>query len=190
MSASRAHHAEIGGIPSGLDAPGRRRRLAEEGVVLPPTLSGAGRRAPQWDEIFGSVARTGRRVAVAGGPEDNLADLRAAVAANHAGAPCPLSTGRGSTDSVRTVQRLHGDRLERAGCRADRARPSSAIGDGRLPGGPSIWTTARPWRVRDRDRAGDGRTSTSPAAASVHPGNLNATPAIVQQRGDLRACVS
>src|SRR5690606_30579918 len=79
--ASRAHHAEIGGTRPG-SMPPLARTLAEEGVILPPLhLVRAGR------ERFGDVEALLRH-----GPhpsrsvEENMADLRAALAANRRGA--------------------------------------------------------------------------------------------------------
>ncbi len=79
--ASRAHHAEIGGIRPG-SMPFDAKWLAEEGVVIPAmhlVRGGEGR----WDKV---------RAVLAGGPfpsravDDNLADLRAQLAANQRGA--------------------------------------------------------------------------------------------------------
>ncbi|HTQ80145.1 MAG TPA: hydantoinase B/oxoprolinase family protein, partial [Thermoanaerobaculia bacterium] len=79
--ANRAHHAEIGGIRPG-SMPPEATRLVEEGVVLPPTYLVRGGRP-----LFGEIRRL---LETAPHPsravEENLADLRAAVAANHRGA--------------------------------------------------------------------------------------------------------
>ncbi|MDQ7087981.1 MAG: hydantoinase B/oxoprolinase family protein [Acidobacteriota bacterium] len=80
LVASRAHHAEIGGRRPG-SMPPDSRHLAEEGVVLPPVLLMRGGRTA-WETV--------RRILAAGpwpsrAVEDNLADLRAALAANLAG---------------------------------------------------------------------------------------------------------
>ncbi|HEX4144048.1 MAG TPA: hydantoinase B/oxoprolinase family protein [Pirellulales bacterium] len=81
FTASRAHHAEIGGIAPGSMPPGSRN-LAEEGVVIRNFhLFTAGE--PHWDEL-GEVLAAGpypsRDVAT------NLADSTAQVAANRRGA--------------------------------------------------------------------------------------------------------
>ncbi|MBA2243598.1 MAG: hydantoinase B/oxoprolinase family protein, partial [Gemmatimonadetes bacterium] len=79
--ASRAHHAELGGSRPG-SMPPAAHTLAEEGVVLPPIYLVRGGQA-RWDELR-------RRLEEGPYPsravEDNLADLRAQVAANHRGA--------------------------------------------------------------------------------------------------------
>ncbi|HYR08797.1 MAG TPA: hydantoinase/oxoprolinase family protein, partial [Longimicrobium sp.] len=79
--ASRAHHAEIGGTRPG-SMPPAATTLAEEGVVIAPMHLVRGGEA-RWEAM---------RDVLAGGPhpsrsiDDNLADLAAAVAANHRGA--------------------------------------------------------------------------------------------------------
>ncbi|MFO0898369.1 MAG: hydantoinase B/oxoprolinase family protein [Pirellulales bacterium] len=81
FTASRAHHAEIGGKTPG-SMPPFSRNLAEEGVLIRNfKLVAAGQ--PRFEEL-GELLRSGpypsRAVA------DNLADLAAQVAANHQGA--------------------------------------------------------------------------------------------------------
>lgn len=80
FTASRAHHAEIGGIAPG-SMPPFSKSLAEEGVRISNfKLVDAG--TPRWDAL---------RDLLSGGPwpsrspEDNLVDLEAQVAANHQG---------------------------------------------------------------------------------------------------------
>jgi N-methylhydantoinase B len=70
FSASRAHHADIGGpTPAGM--PARSRTLEEEGVVIPPTRVGE-------EELAGLAGRMRN-------PPQRLADLRAQRAANLVG---------------------------------------------------------------------------------------------------------
>ncbi|MCH6552043.1 MAG: hydantoinase B/oxoprolinase family protein, partial [Planctomycetes bacterium] len=79
--ASRAHHAEIGGTRPG-SMPPLAKSLAEEGVVLAPAhLIRAGE--ARFAEIERQLAEAPYPSRAIG---DNLADLRAAVAANHRGA--------------------------------------------------------------------------------------------------------
>jgi 5-oxoprolinase (ATP-hydrolysing) len=167
--ASRAHHAEIGGTRPG-SMPPAARTLAEEGVVIAPMHLVRGGEA-RWDAM---------REVLAGGPhpsrsiDDNLADLAAAVAANHRGA-----------ELLRALAREHGrdavadymDSLKRraeAGIRqALRRIPDGAYqAEERLDDGS-------PLRVRITV-AGDGASIDFAGSADVHPGNLNATPAIVR----------
>ncbi|HND54277.1 MAG TPA: hydantoinase B/oxoprolinase family protein, partial [Pirellulaceae bacterium] len=81
FTASRAHHAEIGGIRPG-SMPPFSRTLAEEGVLIRNfKLVDAGRsRAEELRELLSTAPYPSRSV------DDNLADLAAQVAANHQGA--------------------------------------------------------------------------------------------------------
>jgi len=167
--ANRAHHAEIGGSRPG-SMPPAATCLAEEGVVLPPTLVIDGGK-PHWDHL--------RRL-LGGGPypsrnvEDNLADLRAAVAANHAGAASlrrlVAEHGREQvTHYMSELTRLAEGRMRAALRRlGDTSREAAEeLDDGRL------------LQVRLDVRGGDIQIDFS-GSAEVHPGNLNATPAIVR----------
>ncbi|MGK7368583.1 MAG: hydantoinase B/oxoprolinase family protein [Candidatus Halalkalibacterium sp. M3_1C_030] len=79
-AASRAHHAEIGGTRPG-SMPPDATTLAEEGVVIPPMYL-VRKGEPQWGTIREHLtdARYPTRAI-----EENMADLQAAVAANHRG---------------------------------------------------------------------------------------------------------
>ncbi|HEX8904705.1 MAG TPA: hydantoinase B/oxoprolinase family protein, partial [Longimicrobiaceae bacterium] len=167
--ASRAHHAEIGGTRPG-SMPPDARTLAEEGVVIPPTFLVRGGQA-RWEEM--------RRL-LAGAPhptravEENLADLAAAVAANHRGA-----------ELLAAMAREHGsaavagymDALKRRA--EDGVREAlDALEDGvyeareQLDDGAELCA-----RVEIR---GGTAVIDFAGTAGVHPGNLNATPAIVR----------
>jgi 5-oxoprolinase (ATP-hydrolysing) len=81
FTASRAHHAEIGGITPG-SMPPFSKSLAEEGVLI-RNFKLVSQGSPRWDEL--------RDLLLAGtyptrDVEANLADLAAQVAANHRGA--------------------------------------------------------------------------------------------------------
>ena len=167
--ASRAHHAEIGGTRPG-SMPPSARTLAEEGVVIAPMhLVSEGR--ARWEEI---------RAVLEGGPhpsravDDNLADLAAAVAANHRGA-----------EMLRAMAREHGrdavagymGALKR---RADEGIRAALRG---MPDGEYVaeerLDDGSPLRVRIVVQ-GDRASISFAGSAGVHPGNLNATPAIVR----------
>ncbi|HEV2132213.1 MAG TPA: hydantoinase B/oxoprolinase family protein, partial [Longimicrobiaceae bacterium] len=167
--ASRAHHAELGGSRPG-SMPPAARTLAEEGVVIPPTYLVRGGRA-RWKELH-------RRLEEGPYPsrtvEDNLADLRAQVAANHRGAELlrTLATQHGAATVAHYMAVLTG-RAER------RVREALA----RLPDGSyeaeERFDDGSPLRVRI-EIAGDRAVLDFAGSAAVHPGNLNATPAIVR----------
>jgi 5-oxoprolinase (ATP-hydrolysing) len=171
--ASRAHHAEIGGSRPG-SMPPHARCLAEEGVVLPPTyLVRAG--VPAWDEVR-------RRLLAPPFPsravEENLADLRAAVAANHHGAAglAALAAAHGRPAVERNMAALKAHAEERLRAALARLPPGDHAAAERLDDGSplAVRVTIRP-------------PGSTPAAvldwggsAGVHAGNLNAPPAVVR----------
>ncbi|HET7232735.1 MAG TPA: hydantoinase B/oxoprolinase family protein [Longimicrobium sp.] len=167
--ASRAHHAEIGGTRPG-SMPPDARTLAEEGVVIPPTWLVRGGEA-RWDDL---------RAMLTGAPhptravDENLADLAAAVAANHRGAQLLAGMAaehgasavagymdalkRRAEDGVREALRSLGDGVYEA---------EEALDDGSV--------------LCARIQVEDGRAVVDFAGtADVHAGNLNATPAVVR----------
>jgi 5-oxoprolinase (ATP-hydrolysing) len=168
--ASRAHHAEIGGMRPGSMPPGARC-LAEEGVVLPPTYL-ARRGEARWEEL--------RRLLTSGpyptrAVDENLADLRAAAAANHSGAEALRALARAAGGRRRVAFFM--EALERRA--EERLRAALA----RLPRG----------HLAAVERLDDGspiavRIDVGPAgacldftgSAGVHPGNLNAPPAVLR----------
>jgi 5-oxoprolinase (ATP-hydrolysing) len=167
--ASRAHHAEIGGTRPG-SMPPAARTLVEEGVVIRPMhLVRAGE--ARWDAMRGVLA---------GGPhpsrnvDDNLADLAAAVAANHRGA-----------ELLRGLAREHGPAAVAEYMDALKRRAEAGIRDAlrRIPDGSyraeERLDDGSPLCVRI-DVEGDRAVIDFGGSADVHPGNLNATPAIVR----------
>jgi 5-oxoprolinase (ATP-hydrolysing) len=107
-------------------------------------------------------------------PAENLADLRAAVAANRHGAAALMVLAE--EHGPRTVQRGMAELKDRAERLARRLLAS--LPDGRrearqtLDDGSAIQVTI--------DVAGDRAVFDFAGTADVHPGNLNATPAIVR----------
>jgi len=165
--ANRAHHAEIGGIQPG-SVPARARRLTDEGVVIPPTRL-VSRGETRWTEIetvLSSGPHPSRAVA------DNLADLHAAVAANRRGVAGVLGLADGH--GAETVRRAMAALYRRA---ADLMRAALR----RLPDGTSRAVQrlddGTPIAVRFAVE-GDRATIDLSGSGGVHPGNLNATPAI------------
>jgi 5-oxoprolinase (ATP-hydrolysing) len=175
--ANRAHHAEIGGARPG-SMPPSARRLVEEGVVIPPVHL-VQRGEPRWEEL---------RSRLAGGPfpsravEENLADLRAAVAANHRGA-----------EALRGLARQHGREVVAGAMEALKARAEERLRQalGRLPEARyealERLDDGSPIAVRIEIASNGGGSGNGPAAvvdfagsAGVHPGNLNAPPAVVR----------
>jgi 5-oxoprolinase (ATP-hydrolysing) len=171
--ASRAHHAEIGGSRPG-SMPPHARCLAEEGVVLPPIHLVRGG-VPAWEEVR-------RRLLAPPFPsraaEENLADLRAAVAANHQGAAglAALAAAHGRAAVERNMAALKAHAEERLRAALARLPPGEYAAGERLDDGS-------PLAVRITVAA----PGSTPAAvvdwsgsAGVHAGNLNAPPAVVR----------
>ena len=167
--ASRAHHAEIGGTRPG-SMPPDATRLVEEGVVLPPQhLVAAGE--PRWERL---------RSQLEGAPfpsravEENLADLAAAQAANHRGvsALTTLIANHGVGEVGRYMTALARQSEERV------ARALEALGDGRFEAREEL-DDGSPLAVAFEIEGGRARIDFA-GSAGVHPGNLNATPAVVR----------
>jgi 5-oxoprolinase (ATP-hydrolysing) len=166
--ATRAHHAEIGGCRPG-SMPPAASRLVEEGVVIDPTWI-VRRGQPRWSEMR-SILESGpwpSRVV-----DDNLADLRAAVAANHAGARALLAlTERHGREVVARYMAALTELAEtRVGAALEGIPDGSYRAEERLDDGS-------PLRVRIDIAGGSARVDFA-GSAGVHAGNLNATPAIV-----------
>lgn len=167
--ASRAHHAELGGTRPG-SMPPAARTLAEEGVVIPPTLLvRAG--VAHWDDlqrVFERAFYPSRAVA------ENLADLRAQLAANQYGASAlvALAKTHGSGQVAAAMDGLFELAARHAG---------AALG--RLGEGP--WEAVEELDdgtpLRAAVRREDGVTTIDfTGSGGVHPGNLNATTAVVR----------
>ncbi|MEM9291235.1 MAG: hydantoinase B/oxoprolinase family protein [Acidobacteriota bacterium] len=165
--ASRAHHAEIGGARPG-SMPPSASCLAEEGVVLSPTYL-LRRGTPRWDQI---------RRRLMSGPypsrslEENLADLAAAVAANHRGAA-----------ALRQLAEDHGAPVVLAQMKGLRQLAKDALSQAltTLPQGPWKALTrlddGTPLKVAIH-RQGSGLRVDFSGSGPVHRGNLNAPPAV------------
>lgn len=165
--ASRAHHAEIGGRRPG-SMPPDARTLAEEGVVLEPSLLLASGE-PRWQEMrrrLESGPYPSRSVA------ENLADLAAAVAANRRGA-----------EALRRLARDHGagkvaEQMAALQALAARSLAEALIahGDGRYQA-RELLDDGTPIAVSVELSGGRGRVDFTGTGAT-HPGNLNAPPAV------------
>jgi 5-oxoprolinase (ATP-hydrolysing) len=166
--ACRAHHAEIGGIRPG-SVPPDAKSLVEEGMVIRPTLLVEGG-DPHWDRI---------ERALTWGPyptrmlDDNLADLRAMLAAIVRGRETmiQLATAVGFDHVVEHMDALRSLAAEQV--RSALGRIPDGVHQSRQlldDGSPLVATF-----TIDGDRA----TLDFEGSAGVHPGNLNATPAIV-----------
>lgn len=167
-TASRAHHAELGGRTPG-SMPPRARTLEEEGVVIAPRRLADGGTF-DWDGLR-ALLRSGPWPSRA--PEDNVADLAAAVAANRAGAEALLRLAQDEG-----IDRLQGAMRALQQQASEQALQVIRKLEGEPREAEQFLDDGTPLRVRIEAR--DGLlTFDFAGTAPVHPGNLNATPAIV-----------
>ncbi len=167
--ASRAHHAEVGGMRPG-SMPPAATNLAQEGVVIPPSYMVRDGRV-DWTAVRDMLQNApfpSRTV------DDNLADLRAALAANHRGLKALQELAReyGGETVLYYMAALKSQ--------ADQGLRSalSRLPDGRYSAQERL-DDGSPLQVRI-DIQGDSANIDFTGSSGVHPGNLNATPAIVR----------
>ena len=165
--ASRAHHADIGGITPG-SMPPASRSIAEEGVVFDNFLLVDG----------GAIREAALRHGLAGGawparnPDQNVADLKAQLAANARGASeLAALVGRAGYDTVVSYMRHVQDNAE-----ACVREVISRLGNGRLryemDDGSAI-------EVRvEVDRANRSAVVDFAGTSPQQPGNFNAPLAV------------
>jgi 5-oxoprolinase (ATP-hydrolysing) len=167
--ANRAHHAEIGGISPG-SVPAHATNLAEEGVVIPPTLLVQDGKV-QWDAIRGLLTRS---VYPTRSVQENIADLNGALASiRTGGAALRTLAGQHGTHKVhRFMERLQ-EYSDACLKQAIRGLPGASWkGIEHLDDGHTI-------QVSIDQKDGEVRFDFS-GSSGLHPGNLNATSAIVR----------
>jgi 5-oxoprolinase (ATP-hydrolysing) len=168
LTASRAHHAEIGGIVPG-SMPPFSRNLAEEGVLIRNfKLVDAGQsRERELEALLQSGPYPSRSV------RDNLADVAAQVAANHSGARQLLELVERYSLSVVQAYMAH---IQRA------AEQKMRFALAAIPDGEYRFTDhldeGSPIAVRIAI-TGDAAVVDFTGTGPVMPGNLNANRAIV-----------
>ncbi len=166
--ASRAHHAEIGGIRPG-SMPPESKNLAEEGVLIRAfhwTKNGI----PQSDELRNLITKSAYP---SRNPDDNLADITAQIAANQTGVHALLSMV--SQHGIATVQAYMQHIQTAAESKMRAALRKLPVGVHKFADRMDDHTTIR-LAVTIRDGAATfDFTGTDP----VHPGNFNANRAIV-----------
>jgi 5-oxoprolinase (ATP-hydrolysing) len=167
--ASRAHHAELGGTRPG-SMPPHARTLAEEGVVIAPFLlrTAAGPRWLEIERILSEGPWPSRSVG------ENLADLRAALAANLEGAATlrALAARHGAARTTERMRALRRHAAERMQAALERFGDFDGEAVERLDDG---------WPIAARVAIRSGRALLDlTASGDVHPGNLNAPEAVVR----------
>ncbi len=167
--ANRAHHAEIGGTRPG-SMPPFATCLAEEGVVIPPFhLIKAGK--PNWRNMQDLLTK-GKYPSRT--PADNLADLRAAVAANQRGLSALTALAeKESTEKVHFYMTALKKLADMQIREALQQFPDGAYHAQEMLDDGSLLSVkiAISGQTAEVDFSG---------SADVHPGNLNATEAIVR----------
>jgi len=166
--ACRAHHAEIGGIRPGSVAPDAKS-LAEEGVVIPPTLLVEGGE-PRWERVewlLQDGPYPTRALA------DNLADLRAMLAAILRGREAlgRLAEKVGFEHVLEHMDALRRQAAWQVESVLEHMADGCYVGRQLLDDGSPLVATF----MIDGNRA----VLDFAGSAPIHPGNLNATPAIV-----------
>ena len=167
--ANRAHHAELGGISPG-SMPPLAKSLAEEGIVIPPTFLYRSDR-PQFDKIekiLNSPPWPTRCI------QDNLADIKAQVAANFQGVKSlrRMALEYGTKKIIDQINKLR-SRASTAMIRSIKSMsPGKHFTKEKLDDGTKLIA-----RIDiEKDKIKIDFKGTSP----THSGNFNATPAIVQ----------
>lgn len=168
-TANRAHHAEIGGITPG-SMPAFARNLAEEGVVIAPTWLVKNGQS-QEDALAGILSGAPHPTRA---PADNLADLRAQAAAAHHGAAALLALC--GTHGEAVIRHRLGDLTRQAREALSRTLAATALTrvsarESLDDGTPIVITLTQSGGRLAVDFTGSG---------GVHPGNRNATPAVVR----------
>ncbi len=168
--ATRAHHAEIGGLKPG-SMPANARYLDEEGVIIEPTyLVRSGE--VQWDRIKSILTRGAYPTRL---PEENLADLNGALAAVNLGAQglkelCGQHTTSKVTFYMKAL-RAYAASLLRTKIKPLQSKTYRALE--RMDDGSQL-------KVSIHVKSGGNLVIDLTGSSAEHAGNLNATRAIVQ----------
>jgi 5-oxoprolinase (ATP-hydrolysing) len=167
--ASRAHHADVGGITPG-SMPAMSRSIDEEGVVIEPTR--IVRNEKLLDTVIRDLLSQGDNPAR--NPDQNLADLKAQLAAN----------ARGRSELERSIER-YGKRVVHAYMRHVRANAEACARDAlrHLSGGRFTACMDSGERIEvavttDQDR-GEARIDFT-GSSRTSEGNLNAPRSVVR----------
>ena len=165
---NRAHHAEMGGIAPG-SMPPAARSLAEEGVVIPPTvvMHGGEVNLRPIERLLREGPYPSRRVG------ENLSDLKAQIAANKKGLQDfeNLVREKGGAVVCEYMSAIQ-DRAEKSlRCKLGGFPDGSYEALQKLDDGTTLKVVATV--------SGETMTFSFNDGGGVHPGNFNATPGIV-----------
>lgn len=169
FTASRAHHAEIGGKRPG-SMPPDANNLAEEGVVIPPThLAKDGEF--NWRALENILKENSWPTRSF---DENMADIRAAVAANYRGVEelKKLVENYGRDEVLRYMDRLKSYASERMRSTLKNIKDGVYKATEELDDGSQLCVKCTIF--------GSSLTINFEGTSDVHPGNLNANPSIVK----------
>jgi 5-oxoprolinase (ATP-hydrolysing) len=167
--ANRAHHAELGGKRPG-SMPPDAKNLAEEGVVISPMLL-IQKGVAQWEQIEKVLTEHGYPTRALA---ENMADLNASLSSIKAGQSALLSLCQkeGAEKVLHYMQRLKDYSNEKLWSQLQRLPGNEFEAAEKLDDGS-------PLKVK-LQRANDKLSVDFTGSSKLHPGNLNATPAIVR----------
>lgn len=168
FTASRAHHAEIGGKRPG-SMPPDANNLAEEGVVIPPTYI-AKKGTFDWKPLENLLKTSSYPTRSF---EENMADIQAAVSANHRGSEelKKFVNNYGKDEVLHYMQQLKAYAAHRMKTTLQNIKDgvyeaAEELDDGSIL---SVKCTV----------VGSSLSIDFKGTSDVHPGNLNANPSIV-----------
>lgn len=169
FTASRAHHAEIGGKRPG-SMPPDANNLAEEGVVIPPTHI-AKEGVFDWKPLEKLLKENPYPTRSF---DENMADIRAAVAANYRGAKelKKLVGNYGQDEVLRYMDRLKSYASERMKSTLKNIKDGIYEATEKLDDGSQLCVKC--------SVSGSSLSINFEGTSGVHPGNLNANPSIVK----------
>jgi len=168
FAASRAHHAELGGQKPG-SMPPDATSLRQEGVVIPP-IRLVKKGEANWERIHQILTNAPYPSRA---PQENIADIEAAVAANRKGvndlqALCKKFGKNNIVKHMEGLKNYTGDKMRN---KLSHFEGKSLNSEEKLDDG---------YLLKAAIKFHDGQMKIDfTGTSSQHPGNLNATPAIV-----------
>jgi len=168
FAASRAHHAEMGGKRPG-SMPPDANNLAEEGVVIPPTFIAKGGEF-NWDSIKDLLQNSRWPTRSL---DENMADLQAAVSANHRGAQelKKIASQFGVSEVTRYMDKLKEYAAGRMRSTLRKLPDGDYHAEEEMDDGSRLVVSCKV--------NGESVSIDFTGTADIHPGNLNANPSIV-----------
>jgi len=179
-AATRAHHAELGGIEPG-SMPPFARSLAEEAVVLPPTHVVRGG-VDCLDAVTGLLRHAPHPTRAL---QQNLDDLRAQIAANHTGVERMRATATRFGDRFQPALELLRSRSRHAAFGALAQVPEGTVTELLDDGTPiCVRLSRRPHGASDGPlavhQAQQRVTIDFTGSGAIHAGNFNAPMAVIR----------